>query len=214
VRLLALILATLPVGHSVQGRVLRPIVLGSDTAAHRVLVVGCIHGTETAGLTIVRRLVAIGAPADTEIVVLPALNADGCAHGQRYNVHHVDLNRSFPTGWKHSDISGPRPRSEPETRYAMALIEAVRPDVTIWLHQPETVVRAWGPSVPTARRFAQLARYPYRSIVWPVGSATRWQNRRFPGTAAFVVELPPGRATHVDRWVGAIREIAREGVRG
>src|SRR5262249_7380803 len=101
-----------------------------------------------------------------------------------------------------------------ETRYAMALIRAVRPDVTIWFHQPENVVRAWGPSVPTARRFAQLAHWPYRSIVWPVGSATRWQNRSFPGTAAVGVELGPGPATHVDCWVKAIREIAREGVRG
>jgi murein peptide amidase A len=214
VRLLALILAALPIGHSVDGRTMRPIVLGSPSAEHRVLVVGCIHGTERAGLTIVRRLLATGAPAGTEIVVLPVLNADGCAKGRRYNEHHVDLNRSFPTGWQHSRISGPRPRSEPETRYAMKLIEAVQPEITIWFHQPEGVVRAWGPSIPTARRFAHLARYPYRNVVWPVGSATRWQNHTFPGTAAFVVELPPGPATHVDRWVHAIRAIAQEGVRG
>jgi protein MpaA len=214
VRLLALILASLPLGHSVDGRPIRPVLLGSSTAEHRLLVVGCIHGTERAGITIVRRLIATGAPARTEIVVLPVLNADGCARGQRYNTHHVDLNRNFPWAWARIRISGPRPASEPETRYAMDLIEAVQPDITIWFHQPEGVVRAWGPSVPTARRFARLAHYPYRSIVWPHGSATNWQNHRFPGTASFVVELPPGPATHVGRWVQAIRELAKEGVRG
>src|SRR4029453_9529858 len=82
VRLLALILASLPLGHSVDGRPIRPVVLGNPTAEHRLLFVGCIHGTEGAGLTIVHRLVAMGAPAGTEIVVLPVLNADGCARGQ------------------------------------------------------------------------------------------------------------------------------------
>jgi murein peptide amidase A len=68
----------------------------------------------------------------------------------------------------------------------------VRPDVTIWYHQPQAVVRAWGGSRAAARRYARLAREPYRSIRWPPGTAANWQNHRFPGTASFVVELPPG----------------------
>ena len=47
-RLLALLLAALPIGSSVDGHTIRPIVLGDPAAPHRVLVVGCIHGTETA----------------------------------------------------------------------------------------------------------------------------------------------------------------------
>jgi hypothetical protein len=89
----------------------------------------------------------------------------------------------------------------------------VQPQITIWFHQPQGVVRAWGQSIPTARRFAQLAAFPYRSIEWPYGTAANWQNHRFPGTASFVVELPAGRATHVGRWVRAIRQIAKEGYR-
>lgn len=205
-RLLALALAVLPIGHSVDGRALRPVVLGDGP--HRVLVVGCIHGEEPAGLTIVRRLVAAGAPQGAQIVVLPALNADGCARGTRGNAHGVDLNRNFP-----SPDAAPGAGSEPETRYAMALIRRFRPEITIWFHQPEGIVRAWGGSVATARRFAALARYPYRSIRWPRGSASNWQNHRFPGTASFVVELPPGPATHVARWVRALRELAKEGYR-
>jgi protein MpaA len=219
VRLLALILAALPVGHSVDGRAIRPVVLGDPAAAHRVLVVGCIHGTETAGIPIVRRLIAAGAPAGTEIVAITSVNPDGCARGTRGNAHGVDLNRNFRSNWTpigrrgDAQYAGPRPLSEPESRYAAALIEQLKPEITIWFHQPQGVVRAWGPSVSTARRFAKLASYPYRSIQWPYGTASNWQNHAFAGTASFVVELPPGRATNVGRWVRAIRTIAVEGYR-
>ncbi|HZS23629.1 MAG TPA: DUF2817 domain-containing protein [Gaiellaceae bacterium] len=220
-RVLALLLAALPVGHSVEGRSIRPVVLGSGGAAHRVLVVGCIHGNEPAGMAVTRRLVAAGAPAGTQIVVVQALNPDECGRGSRGNADGVDLNRNFPSSWARIgrkgsyEWSGPRPLSEPETRYAVKLIEALQPAITIWFHQPQDVVRAWGPSVPTARRFATLADYPYRSIEWPYGTASNWQNHRFPGTASFVVELPPGAvpAARIGVWVRAIRELAREGVR-
>jgi murein peptide amidase A len=221
VRLLALLLAALPIGSSVDGRAIRPVVLGDPAAAHRVLVVGCIHGSEPAGMAITRRLIAAGAPAGTEIVVVPAVNPDGCARGTRGNAHGVDLNRNFPSNWSaighpgDQQYSGPHPLSEPESRYAVALIERLRPQITIWFHQPQGIVRAWGQSVATARRFAALARYPYRSIEWPYGTASNWQNHRFPGTASFVVELPPGPVptARIGVWVRAVREIAIEGVR-
>jgi hypothetical protein len=61
--------------------------------------------------------------------------------------------------------------------------------VTIWFHQPQAVVRAWGRSVRTARRYARLAGVPFRALPWPPGTATRWQNTRL-GQTSFVVELP------------------------
>jgi protein MpaA len=221
VRLLALLLAALPIGHSVDGRAIRPVILGDPAAAHRVLVVGCIHGNEPAGLAITRRLIAAGAPRGTEIVVVPAVNPDGCARGTRGNAHGVDLNRNFPSNWSaigrpgSFQYSGPHALSEPESRYSVALIERLQPQITIWFHQPQGIVRAWGQSVATARRFAALARYAYRSIRWPYGTAANWQNHRFPGTASFVAELPPGPvpSARIGVWVRAIREIAVEGVR-
>ena len=220
-RLLALLLAALPVGHSADGRAIRPVVLGTPAAAHRVLVVGCIHGNECAGLAVTRLLVRSRAPAGTEIVVVPDLNPDGYRRGTRQNARGVDLNRNFPSNWARIgergslQYSGPRPLSERETRYAVALVQRVRPQVTIWFHQPQGVVRAWGGSVPTARRFAALAGVPYRSIEWPYGTAANWQNHRFPGTASFVVELPAGAvpAAQARRYVRAIRELAVEGFR-
>ena len=54
------------------------------------------------------------------------------------------------------------------------------------------MVRAWGQSIPAARRYARLAHAPFRAIRWPSGTAANWQNHRFPGTSSFVVELPAG----------------------
>ena len=220
VRFLAALLAALPVGHSVQGRGLRPVVLGHGPRP--LLVVGCIHGNETAGLAITSALRRVRPAPGTEIVVLPALNPDGCYHlGTRQNAHGVDLNRNFPSNWARIgrrgsyQWSGPRPLSEPETRYFVALVRALRPAVTVFFHQHEDVVRAWGQSRATARRFARLLGgvLPYRPIEWPYGTATNWQNHAFPETASFVVELPAGPvpATLVPRYVRALRELARVG---
>jgi hypothetical protein len=33
----------------------------------------------------------------------------------------------------------------------------------------------------------------YRTLAVPTGAATGWQTARFPGSSAFVVELPAGR---------------------
>ena len=73
-----------------------------------------------------------------------------------------------------------------------------RPEATIWFHQhygEDPLVRAWGGSVPAARRYARLAGLPFRRLPWLAGTAPNWQNHRFPGTVSFVVELPRGPAS-------------------
>jgi protein MpaA len=161
-----------------------------------MLVVGCIHGTECAAIRLVRALGRTNPRAD--LWLLPNLNPDGYRLGVRQNGRGVDLNRNFRSEWRprgrsgDPQYSGPRPWSELETRLARALIRRIEPDVTLWYHQPQGLVRAWGASIPEARRFARLAGEPFRAIRWPRGTAPNWQNHRFPGTASFVVELPPG----------------------
>jgi murein peptide amidase A len=204
-------------GRSVEGRPIRAIVLGDPEAERRVLVVGCIHGTECAGLAVTRRLAGEPRPASLDLWLVHNLNPDGFALGVRQNGRGVDLNRNFPSEWRpighrwDPQYSGPRPLSERETRIARRLILRIRPDVTIWFHQPQALVRAWGGSVPTARRYARLAGVPYRSIRWPNGTAPNWQNHRFPGTASFVVELPPGPllGRAAARYARAVRALAR-----
>jgi hypothetical protein len=68
------------------------------------------------------------------------------------------------------------------------------------------MVRAWGPSVPAARRYARAAGLPFRRLPWLAGTAPNWQNHRFRGTASFVVELPPGQLSTLDaeRYAGAV----------
>jgi len=185
-------------GYSVQQRAIRVHEVGSLSSPKRILVVGCIHGTECAGIKITRRLVRNGPPRHVDLWVVHNLNPDGYRLGVRQNARGVDLNRNFRSEWIplgqpwDPQYSGPHPFSEPETRIARALIRRIRPDVTIWYHQPQALVRAWGQSRPMARRYARLASEPYRSIRWPHGTAPNWQNHRFPGTASFVVELPAG----------------------
>ena len=89
----------------------------------------------------------------------------------------------------------PRRLSEPETRIARTLVAAAPSAVTIWFHQPLRLVDRSGGDSRIQRRFARLAGLPLRRIGPYPGTATRWQNHRFPGTTAFVVELPQGRLT-------------------
>jgi protein MpaA len=203
-------------GRSVEDRPLVATVVAAPEARRVVLVVGCVHGNECAALPVVRWLAAGPSVAGTELWLVGALNPDGRAHGTRQNARGVDLNRNFPAGWRASgrpwdpEYPGPRPLSEPEARATVRLVGRIRPHVTIWFHQPQAVVRAWGPSVAAARRYARLSGLPFRRLRWPPGAVTRWQNTRFPGTASFVVELAAGPLSRaaVARHAAAVRALA------
>ncbi|MGH7357662.1 MAG: M14 family zinc carboxypeptidase [Candidatus Rokuibacteriota bacterium] len=185
-------------GYSERGRPIRVHRLGDFASPRKILVVGCIHGDECEGIDITKRLARGAPPAGLDLWIVHNLNPDGRRLGVRQNGRGVDLNRNFGSEWIpigerwDPEHSGPRSWSERETRLARRLVRRVRPDVTIWYHQPQAVVRAWGGSVRMARRYAHLAGEPCRSIRWPHGTAPNWQNHRVPGAASFVVELPPG----------------------
>jgi murein peptide amidase A len=183
------------IGHSIQHR---PITLVHIAGTGpRILVVGCIHGNEPAGIAIVHALERTHPKADLWLV--PALNPDGLAAGTRQNAHGVDLNRNFPSLWQHfghpgsTYYSGPRPFSEPETRAARDLIRRIKPRYTIWYHQHMDVVWAYGRSTAAGRRYAQLADMRLLHRSWLAGSATNWQNHLPGGGASLTVELPAGR---------------------
>jgi hypothetical protein len=185
-----------PLGRSYEGRPIEAVHVRGD--GPRVLVVGCIHGDECEGIDITRRLARGPLPAGVDLWVVHNLNPDGRRLGVRLNGRGVDLNRNFGSEWRpigsrwDPEYSGPRPWSERETRLARRLVRRVHPDVTIWYHQPQAIVRAWGGSVGSARRYARLAGAPYRSLRWLHGTAPNWQNHAYPGAASFVVELPAG----------------------
>jgi N-acetylmuramoyl-L-alanine amidase-like protein/succinylglutamate desuccinylase/aspartoacylase family protein len=205
------------IGRSVRGRPIAAIQRGDPRAAHRVLVVGAIHGNETAGIAVTRRLRKAPLPAAAGLCLVDAINPDGVAAHTRQNAHGVDLNRNFPWGWRplgrRGDLtwSGTKPSSEPETRAARTLIRRFRPSVTVWFHQPLALVDRSGGDVRIERRFARLARLPLRRITPYPGTATRWQNHRFPGATAFVVELPRGplSSRRLDRLTNAVLDLLR-----
>jgi protein MpaA len=189
------------IGESRQGRPIEMREVGDLALPMRLLVFACVHGDEC-GASAVEPL-RNGCPdPGVHVDVVPNLDPDGSARHSRLNAAGVDLNRNFAAGWRPLgppgalEYSGPHPFSEPETRLAARLIRRLHPKVTIWFHQHwggGSFVRAWGQSVPAARRFAARAGIGFRLIRWPAGTAPNWQNHEFPGTASFVVELPRGK---------------------
>jgi protein MpaA len=203
------------IGYSVEHRRITAVFVGNPHAARTVMVFGCIHGNEQAGIGIAQRLAAHTSPG-VALWIVPVLNPDGVAADTRQNSRGVDLNRNFPYRWRalgnpgYLQYSGPHPLSEPEARAAAKLILRVRPQITIWFHQPLGLVDLSGGDATVERRFARLARLPTRRLTRYPGSAAGWENHRLPGTTAFVVELPPGPLSraHTTQYVAAVTHLA------
>lgn len=208
---LAALLAATALGRSEGGR---PIVLvrAGDPHATRVLVVGCVHGNECAGLAVTRALARVREGADLWLV--PNLNPDGYARRTRQNGRGVDLNRNWPTRWHRRPGSvfygGTRPFSERETRIARNLIQRIRPRVTIWYHQRLNLVWAWRQSADEGLVYARASGQRLYRHRPPGGSASGWQDTHFEDSASFAVELPAGSLTpqQVRRHVNAVLSVA------
>jgi protein MpaA len=210
------------VGRSVRGAAICAQSLGDPSAARVALVVGSMHGDEPGGLAVVRSLRARrGSIRGVRIWVIDRVNPDGLARGTRVNARGVDLNRNFPEGWRPTGArgsrfyAGPRPSSEPETRAVRRFIARIRPDVSVWFHQPYGfVVLPARRSAPTEvqRRYSRAVGLRARRLGGPrlTGTAIAWSNARIGGTA-FVAELRGGEvsAAVARRHAGAIVEVTR-----
>jgi N-acetylmuramoyl-L-alanine amidase len=206
------------IGHSVRGRPIRAVRVGDPRARIKVLVVGQIHGNELAGVAVTRRLRRARPPRGVEYWLVDELNPDGAARATRQNAHGVDLNRNFPYRWKAQGspsstyYSGPRALSEPESQAAAALVRRIHPRVTIWYHQHMRLVTKTGADDPQLERiYSRKSGLPHKKLAFLPGTATDWENHTFPGSTAFVVELPAGRlsARGVRRHVGAVGAVAQ-----
>jgi len=206
---------TVLIGRSVRGRAITAQVLGPDTAPRKILLVGCIHGNECAGVAILSALARSRAPHGIQLWLVPEMNPDGTAADTRGNADGVDLNRNFPFQWQPISgptyYSGPHALSEPETRAAVRLIRHIKPAVTIWYHQHEDLVDMAGGDRGIARRYAALAGMVATCLPFLPGTAPSWSNHAFAGTTAFVVELsagPVGRRG-LARHLRAVRGVER-----
>lgn len=132
------------VGRSVEGRRIMAYEKGtrSSKAARRVLIIGCIHGNEKAGIATANYMLrAVSVRSDSQVWIVPTMNPDGNAADTRQNAHGVDMNRNWPINWVRtkkgtSTYSGPRAASEPEVREMMAFMKRIDPDKVVVIHQP------------------------------------------------------------------------------
>jgi hypothetical protein len=217
---------TFTLGRSVQGRAIVARRVGNSSAKRKVLVIGCTHGDECAGIPIAKRLERLNPPG-VDLWIVPNLNPDGYARRTRKNAHGVDVNRNFDREWTSgsSDPSadeyrGKRAFSEPETRIVRDLIRRLQPAITVWYY-----ARTGGSTVPPGvglsqgsnrveRRYLNVVGEAYKPLPPLPGAAqgrgTEWQNATFPGTRAFLVELPLGNLStaEVNRHARAVHEVA------
>jgi hypothetical protein len=86
---------TVVLGHSVQGRPIRAVHLGDFRSRRTILVIGCIHGTECAGMAVTLQLINIAATR-ANLWVIQDLNPDGLHAGTRVNGDGVDSTATSP----------------------------------------------------------------------------------------------------------------------
>jgi protein MpaA len=209
------------IGHSVQGRAITATQLGDPAADRVALVVGLIHGDEHAGLRIVDRIRArAGGLQGLQLWLIASVNPDGSRAHSRKNAHGVDLNRNFPYRWRGGQprssgyYPGPGPASEPETRAVIDFIREIKPQVSVWYHQPWGAVLACRGRPAAAARYAKLVRMRTSCRGRGLrGTVISWENAEMPGTSAFVVELPAGaiRPRAARRHAGAAIALAEGG---
>jgi protein MpaA len=202
-------------GVSAEGRPLTVTEIGNPASAHRILIVGCIHGDESAGIAIANAITAAAPRVDADFWVIPDLNPDGIDDAQRQNAHGVDLNRNFAFNWTPLgkvgavNYSGTAATSEPESAAAAALILRIRPTLGIWFHQHLAVVDDSQGPLAVEQRLGQLVGLPLSQLPDYTGSAVGWEDQAL-GPTAFVVELPAGPVppATVQRYVDAIDTVS------
>ncbi len=151
------------IGRSVEDNPLFAVVIGPDLAPNTTAMIAGIHPIEWIGVetlfAAVDRLVA-EPPRDRRIIAFPVVNVDGYRaveadlragriRWRRGNANGVDLNRNWPTHFKHRrwlktrliagyNNGGPHPLSEPEVAALVATLDRVARsshiDVAVSLH--------------------------------------------------------------------------------
>jgi murein peptide amidase A len=204
---------TLEIGESSQGRPIYAKQFGDPSSERVALFVGLVHGDEPEGPRVTRALRG-RVPDDVQLWIIDVTNPDGLALRRRQNARGVDLNRNFPYKWQKTRrgdryYGGRKPLSEPESRALASFVERVKPDVTVWYHQPYGAVLVPCDRSPRLQRlYARVAGMPLSCRASGLrGTITSWMNNEVGGHS-FVVELPGGRVSS-----GLIERNARAAAR-
>ena len=184
------VIGKLVIGHSVKGRAIRAYHLG-QRGKKKVVLIAVMHGNEPDPRQIMMDLVEGPPVHDVNLWVVPVYNPDGLARHTRKNAHGVDLNRNYPFKWIRQSgnyDSGPRPRSEPETRAMMKFLATVKPAYILSFHQPLHAV-----DITQRPKFSKKVAH---ALDLPMsrldcgsschGTMTMWFNHRFKGFALTV----------------------------
>jgi murein peptide amidase A len=199
-------------GRSVQGRTLHVRDVVAPDARIRVLVIGGIHGDELSSSALALHWIqrATETPSNAHWRFLPALNPDGlmARPAKRVNANGVDLNRNFPTPnwardakvyWEQRTRKdprrwpGPKPLSEPESRFLHDEMERFQPDLIVSIHAPYGVLDFDGPGVPPP----QLGRLYLDQVGIFPGSLGNYGGVH-KGMPVVTIELPSALRTPLD----------------
>ncbi len=146
---------TFSIGTSVKGRAITAYRFGTGNSL--IVYTGTLHGNErSAEYTLTSWIDYLernydSIPAGRSIVVIPDVNPDGAAAGNRVNAHNVDLNRNFDTSnWKqsvtmpggsvNSNGGGNYPLSEPESAALAGYIATYHPRLVLDYHATAGIV--------------------------------------------------------------------------
>ena len=211
---------TVQVGRSVKGRRIVAVRQGDPLSVNVLLVIGQMHGSEEAGTSVVKRVrkAQVDPDADYQVWTIRTMNPDGLVRRNRYNAHHVDLNRNFPGTWRRQAYTGSRAASEPETRAMMRFMKQLQPTGVLSFHQPwDTTLSVCDQrSAFWVRRTAVLIGLrspgqPTNCGAWLPGTMNRWTARH---TKAWFVTVDLAGsyrvAPQIPRAARAVLDIADE----
>lgn len=219
---------------SVKGRELLVRDVPAADARLRVLVIGAIHGDELSSASLALHWIRMAEdpPAQTPQPVswrfIPIVNPDGLLQRppKRTNASGVDLNRNFPTpGWEKDAKSywekrtrkdprrwpGPKPLSEPETRFLHEQMQAFQPHLIVSIHAPYGVLDFDGPTAPPSR----LGRLYLDQVGIFPGSLGNYGGVH-KGIPVVTIELPSAIRTPLDAemrqmWLDLLRWMTERG---
>jgi protein MpaA len=145
-----------------------------------ILFVGGVHGDEPEGVHLAREFLkwldhSEATAADSILhswILVPCINVDGYASGQRTNHNGVDLNRNFPShDWSAEAkapryFPGPAPGSEYEIQAMVELIITEKPRLIVHFHSWEPCVVYTGAKGKVASEIlAGQTGYPVREDI-------------------------------------------------
>lgn len=175
----------MPIGHLpewAKSRGQRPIALyhsgglGWNRSTRPLVFIGGVHGDEPEGVRLAEATLGwLGTEPEGVAVpwiLIPCLNPDGFAAGERTNAAGVDLNRNYPARSWTPEAKGPRynpgpaPGSEPEIKAMVRLIETFDPRLIVHCHSWNPCIVFTGePARKDAERLVEASGYTLQPTI-------------------------------------------------